>query len=176
MARTVTALPVGLPRTAMSDRHRPGLVAFLQGSRPLNLVTIPVIYSLLVPFALLDLWVTLFQWTCFPIFGIATVRHGPYIVIDRHRLPYLNAIEKANCFYCSYATGVLGYVREVAARTEQYWCPIRHHRRLRAPHRRYRRFFKYGDAAAYRRGLAPMRRQLKPARSFGRRPQPPTER
>ena len=69
-------------------------------------------------------------------------------MIDRHRLAYLNAIEKANCVYCGYANGLLAYVREVTARTEQYWCPIRHARPIRAPHRHYQRFFDYGDAAA----------------------------
>jgi hypothetical protein len=32
--------------------------------------------------------------------------------IDRHRLGYLNVIEKANCVYCSYANGVVAYVRD----------------------------------------------------------------
>jgi hypothetical protein len=82
-------------------------------------------------------------------------------VIDRHRLAYLNAIEKANCMYCSYANGLLAYVREVTARTEQYWCPIRHARPIRAPHRHYQQFFDYGDAAGYRYRLPRMRAALK---------------
>ena len=63
---------------------------------------------------------------CFPIYGIERVQRRRYFAIDRHTLAYLNAIEKANCLYCSHANGVIAYVREVAARTEQYWCPIKH--------------------------------------------------
>jgi hypothetical protein len=47
----------------------------------------------------------------------------------------------------------------VAARTEQYWCPIKHARRIQAAHDRYPKFFDHGDAEAYRQGLARLRRQ-----------------
>jgi hypothetical protein len=83
--------------------------------------------------------------------------------MDRHRLAYLNGIEKLNCAYCTYANGLIAYVREVAGRTEQYWCPIRHARRIPAPHRRYAHFFEYGDAAAYRHNLSAKRHELRPA-------------
>ena len=72
----------------------------------------------------------------------------------------LNAIEKANCTFCSYANGVIAYVREIAARTEQYWCPIKHARAVPAPHARYHRFLDYGDARGYRRNLTTMRHTL----------------
>lgn len=145
-----------------NDDARVGLLAFLRRSPILALLSTPIIYSLAVPLVLLDLWVTVYQWTCFPIYGIARVRRRRYFVIDRHKLPYLNAIEKVHCAYCSYANGLLSYVREVAARTEQYWCPIRHKRAIPTPHSRYRRFFEYGDGAGYRRGLPDLRRQLAP--------------
>jgi len=72
---------------------------------------------------------------------------------------YLNLIEKFNCFYCAYGNGVAAYTREVAARTEQYWCPIKHARRIRAAHDRYPKFFDHGDAEAFRQGLSRLRRQ-----------------
>jgi hypothetical protein len=106
------------------------------------------------------MWITAYQWLCFPVYGIPRVRRTRYFVIDRHKLAYLNAIEKANCVYCGYANGLLAYVREVAARTEQYWCPIKHARQIPAPHHRYQRFFDYGDAAGYRHGLPRMRTAL----------------
>ena len=81
--------------------------------------------------------------------------------IDRHRLAYLNGLEKLNCLYCSYANGVIAYVRDIAARTEQYWCPIRHARRVRHPHERYESFAAYGDAAGFRRTLPSQRAALK---------------
>ena len=39
--------------------------------------------------------------------------------------------------------------REIAARAEQHWCPIKHAQRLRSPHSRYGHFFDYGDARDY---------------------------
>lgn len=139
---------------------RHGLVRFAKESGLANLLTIPAIYSLAVPFLIVDLWVSLYQWICFPIYGIALVRRSRYFVNDRHRLPYLNGVEKLNCAYCSYANGVVSYVREVAARTEQYWCPIRHSRPIATPHRHYRRFVAYGEGGTYRRELPRLRQAL----------------
>jgi hypothetical protein len=137
--------------------------AFIWESRVASLLTTPVIYSLLLPFVALDLWVTLYQSLCFPIYGIARVPRRRYFVIDRHKLAYLNGIEKVNCVYCGYANGVVAYVREVAARTEEYWCPIKHARAIPTPHTRYHLFFDYGDARAYRHELPRLRRALRPS-------------
>jgi hypothetical protein len=86
------------------------------------------------------------------------VSRREYFVIDRHKLAYLNGIEKVHCTFCSYANGLIAYVREVAARAELYWCPIKHARAIRAAHQQYQFFFDYGDAAGYRRDLATLRR------------------
>ena len=149
------------------DAHRrlkQHLPEFLRESSVLTVVTAPVIYSLIVPVALLDLWVSLYQAICFRAWGIARVRRSAYIVIDRHGLAYLNLVEKLNCVFCGYANGVFAYVREVAGRTEQYWCPIRHARRIRAAHPHYRGFVEYGDAEGYKRRLIPLRDALKERR------------
>lgn len=140
-------------------RYKIGLLRYLVRSRALVILTAPVIYAGWVPFALMDLFVTLYQWICFPVYRIPRVRRSDYVVLDRADLPYLNLIEKFNCFYCSYGNGVAAYAREVAARTEQYWCPIKHARRIRAAHDRYPKFFDHGDAEAYRQGLNRLRRQ-----------------
>lgn len=126
-----------------------GLVSYLLHARILAYVTAPIIYAGIVPFCLLDLFLTLFQGICFPVYGVPKVRRADYIVFDRARLTYLNLLERLNCAYCSYGNGVLAYGTEVAARTEQHWCPIKHARRLRAPHSRYSHFFDYGDARQY---------------------------
>jgi hypothetical protein len=105
--------------------------------------------------------VWLFERICFPIYGIERVRRADYISMDRQKLAYLNAIEKANCDYCSYSNGVIAYVREVAARTEQYWCPIKHARRVRGPHPHYRLFVDYGDAEGLKKALPVLREALK---------------
>jgi hypothetical protein len=144
-------------------RLRQSIPQYVLQANLLSLLTAPVIYSLLLPLALLDLWVTLYQAVCFPIYGISAVPRRRYFALDRHQLAYLNAIEKVNCTFCSYANGLIAYVREVAARTEQYWCPIRHARRIPVPHGRYHLFFDYGDAERYRRGLMPLRDTLRRA-------------
>lgn len=142
-------------------RLRTGLWPYFWRAGLATLLTAPVIYSLAVPFALLDAWVWIYQAVCFRAWGIAPVRRRSYFAIDRHKLAYLNAFEKFNCVFCSYANGVIAYVREVAARTEQYWCPIRHARRTRRPHQHYDAFVEYGAAAAYRRQLPQLRAALK---------------
>lgn len=139
---------------------RVGLLQYVLGGDLPTLLTTPVVYSLLLPFGLLDVWVTLFQAACFRAWGIPLVRRRRYLVFDRRSLAYLNALEKVNCVFCGYANGVIAYVREVAARTEQYWCPIRHGRRVRDPHARYANFVAYGDAETYRRALPLLRRAL----------------
>ncbi|WP_281981399.1 hypothetical protein [Azonexus hydrophilus] len=140
-------------------RYKTGLFRFIVRSRILVLLTAPVIYAGWIPFLLIDLFVTIYQGICFPVYRIPKVRRADYIVFDREDLPYLNLVEKFNCFYCSYGNGVAAYVREVAARTEQYWCPIKHARRIRAAHDRYPKFFDHGDAEAFQQGLNRLRRQ-----------------
>ena len=110
---------------------------------------------------LLDLFVSLYQLTCFPVFGIPAVRRSDYIVLDRGHLAYLNLIEKINCSYCSYANGLIAYVREIASLTEQFWCPIKHARRVMAAHTRYVKFVDYGDAERYHTELESLRQQLR---------------
>ncbi len=139
-------------------RNKVGLLRFLVRTRLLVALTAPLIYLGWIPFLLMDLFVTLYQTVCFPIYRIPRVRRADYLIFDREDLPYLNLIEKFNCFYCSYGNGVAAYTREVAARTEQYWCPIKYARRIKGAHERYPRFFDYGDAEAFRAGLSRLRR------------------
>jgi len=53
----------------------------------------------------------------------------------------------------------MAYGREIAARTEQYWCPIKHARQIKAAHKHYPRFFEYGDAKSWQKRLERLRRQ-----------------
>lgn len=131
---------------------------YLRDAALMNILTAPVIYACLIPALLMDLTLSIYQAICFPVYGIPKVRRDDYIVEDRHYLSYLNAIEKLNCAYCGYFNGLAGYVREIAARTEQYWCPIKHARKLRSIHGRYKYFFEYGDAADYRKKIEEVRR------------------
>jgi hypothetical protein len=140
-------------------RLKTGWFRYLTKARPLNILTSPVIYAGFIPFILLDIFLCLYQSICFPIYGIPKVKRSEYMIFDREDLPYLNIIEKFNCFYCSYGNGLMSYGREIAARTEQYWCPIKHARRIKAAHDHYPRFFEYGDAESWKKGLERLRRE-----------------
>lgn len=145
-------------------RHRElktSLVRYLLKARVLVVLTSPIIYSLIVPFVLIDIWVSVYQAACFRVYGVPRVKRSQYMVFDRAGLAYLNALEKLNCAYCSYVNGVIAYAREVGARTEQYWCPIKHARRLIDAHPRYSKFEEYGDGDSYHAHLARLRSQLR---------------
>jgi hypothetical protein len=113
------------------------------------LLTMPLIYGMALPLAILDLSVSLYQLGCFTAWGIARVKRSEYVVIDRHRLGYLNPVQKLNCVFCGYGNGVIAYAREITARTEQYWCPIKHALKVKGSHDRYRAYQAYGDAEGY---------------------------
>jgi len=136
------------------------LARFLRDSNLLVLLTTPIIWFCAFPVVFLDLIITIYQMICFPVYGIPKVRRSDFILLDRHRLAYLNLIEKMNCLYCAYANGVFAFVTEVAARTEQYWCPIKHALRMKGVHSRYQYFFDYGDAEGYRRQIEQVRRDF----------------
>lgn len=141
----------------MRRRHRElreGWISFLSRTRPLVVLTAPAIYGLIVPLVLLDLFVSFYQVVCFPVYRIEKVRRADFIAIDRHHLAYLNGLQKLNCVYCGYANGLIAYVREVAARTEAHWCPIKHARRIETPHEQYSGFAEFGDGEAFQQGLA----------------------
>jgi hypothetical protein len=143
---------------AEQRKLRRSLFAHIRSIGLLLWLTAPFIYALIVPLVLIDLFATLYQFVCFPVYGIGRVRRSDYVIIDRHRLPYLNALEKLNCAYCSYANGVVAYARELASRTEQYFCPIKHAIAAAGAHSRYPRFVDYGNAEEYRRRFAHLRK------------------
>ena len=122
---------------------------WLVTNRPQNLITGPIIYSMIFPMMLFDLFVSFYQFTCFPIYGIPKVKRSDYMVFDRHQLGYLNFIEKFHCTYCEYGNGLMAYMTEILARTEEYFCPIKHAHKILGTHGRYNRFLAYGDAADY---------------------------
>ena len=142
-------------------RFRQGMARFLGGASFGTVATAPVIYSLIIPLVLIDAWASLYQAVCFRAWGIVRAPRSHYVVLDRGRLAYLNGIEAVNCVFCEYANGVIAYVREIASRTEQYWCPIKHALRITDPHERYARFLEYGDAEGYRARLEAFRVALR---------------
>ena len=123
---------------------------YLLRARLRNILTVPFIWILILPAVFMDVMISIFQTTCFPVYGIPKVRRSDYVVIDRHSLAYLNIIEKINCIYCGYFNGIVAYTQEIASRTEQYWCPIKHARRVANLPSRYKKYMEYGDGEGYK--------------------------
>lgn len=128
---------------------------------PRHVLTAPFIYALLPLLLLLDLFASLYHAVCFPLLGIPRVKRSDYLIFDREHLAYLNLLEMVNCAYCSYGTGLLSYLKEIVGRTEQYWCPIKHARRILDAHSRYTRFAEFGDARFFREELERIRSDFK---------------
>jgi hypothetical protein len=154
--------------TAVAAQHRKlakTIARYVRESKFFNLITAPVIWLVLVPVVLLHAMASVFQWICFPVYGIPKVRRCDYIVMDRRVLSYLNPLERLNCGYCEYTNGVLAYVQEIAGRTEQYWCPIKHAMSLKTRHSRYSHFLDFGDAEQYREQIEQVRRDFQDIRT-----------
>ena len=141
-------------------RFKMGLLKYLWTADLKSFIAAPFMYALIVPLAFLDLSVSLYQFVCFPLFGIQKAKRSDCIVFDRAHLAYLNLFEKINCAYCSYGNGLIAYVREIAGKTEQYWCPIKHAKRMYLSHPYYNKFAKYGDASSYQEDLKRLRDEV----------------
>lgn len=129
---------------------RVGLFTYIFNARLLTILTAPVIYAMILPFVLLDITITIYQWICFPVYGIERVKRSDYFIFDRYHLAYLNILEAINCAYCSYGNGLMAYAGEIAARTERYWCPIKHARKAISSHQHYIGFADFGDGETFR--------------------------
>jgi hypothetical protein len=145
---------------AQQRRFKEGLLRYVLTADWRHLLTVPFIYSVLLPMVLLDCFVTLYQWVCFPLYRIPYVKRSDYFVYDRTHLAYLNVVEKINCAYCSYGNGLMAYGREVVGLTEKFWCPIKHARRIMHAHPHYHGFADYGDAENYQAELLRLRSEL----------------
>ena len=150
--------------SVVAARHRKlakSISSYVRGSIFFNLLTAPVIWVVLSPVVCLHLTAGIFQTICFPVYGIPKVRRSDYLLMDRRVLSYLNPLERLNCGYCEYTNGVLAYVQEIAGRTEQYWCPVKHAIALKTRHSRYSRFLDFGDAEQYRQRIEEVRRDFR---------------
>jgi len=147
----------------IKETHRQqkiGLFLWFRTSKFFNVISAPIIYSMILPIALLDLFLSIYQALCFRLYGIKRVKRSDYMIIDRQHLIYLNIVERFNCVYCGYANGVLSFAREILARSEQYWCPIKHAEKLIDPHDRYVDFISFGESENYHANLAEYRQAL----------------
>lgn len=121
---------------------------------PRHFISVPFIWLPLLALLLLDLMVSVYHLICFPLYGLEKVKRSAYIqVMDRPRLQYLNGFEKLGCMYCGYANGFLLYAKEIAGRTEKYWCGIMHQDKpgFKAhPDQIEQKFAKFGDAKDFK--------------------------
>ena len=130
-------------------QFRRPLSTYLRRARLVVVLTAPVIYALILPLSLLDLFLFVYQHICFPVYGIPKVIRKDYIFVDRGALAYLNLIEKINCIYCGYTVGLLTLAKEIGSRTERYWCPIKHANNIKDPDATYCDFAEFGDPEGY---------------------------
>ncbi len=106
----------------------------------------PFIYGMIVPFVFFDFSLEIYHNVCFRLYKIPLVKRSKYIKIDRHKLSYLDPIEKLNCSYCGYANGLVNYAVKICADTEKFWCGIKHKKDKNFDEPDYHKdFVDYGD-------------------------------
>lgn len=109
-------------------------------------LSLPFIYMMIVPFLFFDIMLEIYHQICFRLYGLTIVNRRNYIKIDRHKLDYLNPVEKINCSYCGYANGFIMYAQKIIGETEKYWCGIKHSKDkdfVEPPH--HKSFVKYNN-------------------------------
>lgn len=133
----------------LHKRLKVNLFKYILTAQIRHLVSAPFIYMMIVPFIFLDIGLEIYHRVCFTLYGIPKVKRSNYILIDRHKLAYLNFMQKINCVYCGYGNGLMAYGKEIAGRTEKYWCPIKHAKEIPDPHSLYEDFFDYADGDGF---------------------------
>jgi hypothetical protein len=122
------------------------------------LLSAPFIYMMIIPALTMHAFLEIYHRVCFRLYGIPLVKPHDYFIFDRRLLPYLNWLEKFNCCYCSYFNGLAAYTKEIAGRTERYWCPIKHSRVMKDKHSQYEKFVDYSDGKELRKRWAELRK------------------
>jgi len=145
---------------ASHKRLKTNFFVYLAQSQWRHLLSAPFIYGMVIPMLILDAGLFLYQQTCFRLYKIRLVKRSDYIAFDHQHLRYLNTIEKINCIYCSYGNGLFAYAREIGSLTEQYWCPIKHAKKVVGSHDRYPGFLEYGDAEDYQNKIRAFRKGI----------------
>jgi len=125
----------------------------------LHLLASPLVYAMIIPAILFDIILFVYQQVIFRIFKFKFIKRSDYIIFDRQYLGYLNSIEKLNCMYCSYFNGLMQYASAIASRTELYFCPIKHAKKVAYQHEYYDEFFSYGDEDKYQKKLEALRKK-----------------
>jgi len=124
----------------------------------LHLLTAPLIYAMVIPAIMFDVLLFVYQQVAFRVFKFEFIRRSDYMHFDHHYLGYLNIIEKLNCLYCSYFNGLMQYASAIAGRTELFFCPIKHAKKVVSQHKFYEEFLSYGDEEEYQKKLKELRK------------------
>ena len=136
------------------------LLAYFRDIPLLHLFSSPLIYAMVIPAILFDITLFLYQQIIFRIYKFEFVKRSDYILFDRQYLGYLNPIEKLNCMFCSYFNGLMHYASKLASRTELYFCPIKHAKKIAYEHEYYDEFLVYGDEAEFQKKLEALRKRF----------------
>jgi len=129
----------------INKKHKRWLIETIFNAKVRELLSIPFIYSVIIPALILDLFITIYQFFAFRLYKIPRVKRKDYIFYDRWELDYLNIFQKLNCHYCSYVNWLFWYAVEIAWRTERYWCPIKSSQKLKWGHDWQEYFADYWD-------------------------------
>jgi len=135
------------------------LLAWFRDIPLLHLLASPLVYGMIIPAMLFDIILFVYQQVIFRIFKFKFIKRSDYILFDRQYLGYLNSIEKLNCLYCTYFNGLMQYASAIAGRTELYFCPIKHAKKVAYQHDYYDEFFRYGDEDEYQKKLEALRKK-----------------
>lgn len=76
---------------------RSRFLSYVLGARPLSILTAPPIYAMIVPFRLLDAFISLYQRAYFPVYGVPAARRRDHMAFDPRHLVYLDQLEQFNC-------------------------------------------------------------------------------
>jgi hypothetical protein len=110
-----------------------------------HIIASPFVYMMFIPAIILDIFLTVYQYTAFLCYRIPRVKRSDHFVYERQFLDYLNWFQIINCLYCSYVNGLFSYAFEIGARTERYWGPLKATHHPRFPHSWYNDFADYGN-------------------------------
>ncbi len=136
-----------------NKKFKLGSLRYILGSEIRHIISMPFIYSIIIPAVILDIFLFIFQNICFRLYWIPLVKRSDFISTERKYLDYLNWIEKINCLYCSYVNGIFSFAVEIWWRTEKYWCPIKHAKKNNTFHNWQDHFADYWDAEWFKKNF-----------------------
>jgi hypothetical protein len=104
----------------------------------------PAVYIFFPVAILFHISLELYHRIVFFGYKIPYVLMKDFFIFDRHKISHLNTLQKFNCIYCSYINGLMAYGKEIAGRSERYWCPFKHKdNQPTQPHNHYNKFMDF---------------------------------